>query len=92
MEAELETGLFGTLVGAFGELPLWKQMAIVASSVLLSPAIVLIGSLVLFSVFPFLLLGKLEGDVGGGSITKDIVTAAAHRNEATKQYYAARHA
>jgi hypothetical protein len=81
--------LYRTLVGAFGELPLWQKAAAVMTSIIFSPAIVVVAALVLFAVFPFLLLGKFEG-VRGTSLGKDVAKLVSDQKERTKRYYAER--
>jgi hypothetical protein len=87
MEAQPEkTRLLSVLAASFSDLPWWQKATVVLSIVVLSPALVLVGPLVLASILPFLLLGKLEGPAGN-SLTKDVAKLIADEQERTKRYY-----
>ena len=64
-----------TLLESFLGLAHWKQAIVVFSTLTLSPFLLLIGPIVALSLFPFLLFGRFEGDLGPAPFVHELKRA-----------------
>ena len=76
-----------TWLKAFGELPAWQKAAIVATGVMTLPFMAFMGLMTALSLFPFVLFGRWEGNLGHAPLQHAVVSAAHRRHAKTERYY-----
>jgi len=76
-----------TWLRAFGALPAWQKAAIVATGIMTAPFMALVGIVTALSLFPFVLFGRWEGDLGRAPLQHAVVRAVHHSRARTDHYY-----
>ncbi len=72
---------------AFRELPAWQKAALVATGIMTAPFMVFTALVTALSLFPFVLFGRWEGDLGRAPMERAFVHAVHHRRARTERYY-----
>ncbi len=76
-----------SMLKGFGELPAWQKGALVATSIMTAPFMLFMGLMTALSLFPFVLFGRWEGDLGHAPLQRAFVRSARHRRARTERYY-----
>ncbi len=76
-----------TWLKAFGDLPAWQKAAIVATGLMTAPFTLFMGLMTALSLFPFVLFGRWEGELGRAPLQHAVVRAVHHRHARTERYY-----
>lgn len=88
MERPKSEHMFGMMLESFHDLPSWKQIAIVACTVVLSPWLLFVGALVLLALSPMVLFGQLAGDMGRAPLRRKLSGIAKRAVHRTELFYA----
>ena len=88
MDSTRETGLLTSAVASFRELPGWEKIVVIVACAALSPLLALVGALVLLALFPLMLVGRYEGDLGAAPLQRDIAARVRRQQRRTERYYA----
>jgi hypothetical protein len=76
-----------SMLKGFRELPAWQKGALVATSIMTAPFMLFMGLMTALSLFPFVLFGRWEGDLGRAPFERALVRSAHHRRARTERYY-----
>ncbi len=88
MERTHKHEYLGVIADTFHELPLWQKLIVVFAIVAASPALAILGGLMALAMFPLLLAGGFEGDMGPAPFTDDLAKRVHERQARTRRYYA----
>ena len=72
----------------FHELPGWQKFICVFAIIAASPALAILATLMVFALFPLVLVGRFEGDMGPSPLAHDISSGLRHQHARTHHYYA----
>lgn len=72
---------------AFRELATWQKAAIVVTGLMSAPFLLFLALVTVLSLFPFVLFGRWEGDLGRAPLQHAFVRAVHHSHARTEQYY-----
>ena len=88
MERPNSEHVLGMMLESFRDLPSWKQVAIVACTVVLSPWLLFVGALVMLALSPMVIFGQLVGDMGRAPLRHEVRGMAQQAVRRTKRFYA----
>jgi hypothetical protein len=88
MERTHKHEYLGMIADTFHELPGWQKFIVVFAIVAASPALAILAGLMSLSMFPLLLAGRFEGDMGPAPFTDDLAKRVHEQQARTHRYYA----
>ncbi len=82
------TSVLGIIRETFHELPAWQKLVVVFAIVATSPALAILAVMMGMAMFPLVLAGRFEGDLGASPLKHDLESAIHHQEACTRHYYA----
>ncbi len=75
-------------LNAFREMPPLTRLGVVIATVLLFPWIALVAGITTISLFPFLLVGTFEGDLGQAPVKTELGRLVRNASSRTDRFFA----
>ncbi len=88
MDSTRETGLLAVAFASFRALPGWEKIVVVVACAALSPFLAFVGPLFFMALFPLMLAGRYEGDMGAAPLQREIAARVRRQQRRSERYYA----
>ena len=75
------------VLNAFRDLAPWQKAAVIITGIMTAPFLGFLALVMAVSLFPFILFGRWEGDLGRAPLQHEFVRAVQHRQKHTDRYY-----